>query len=179
MRHAAQCAGRGLRGKTDYGLMVFADRVRGSCVLTSFYFLVDFSAMVERTNATSCLDGFRRISRRQQWTSLSRKQGLLLVNGFEIWPSLLQWKASAVSRCWQRKCWSRWVSLMSIDRSFIASGRPTSREIQTCHARSSLNTIRILVVVMLLRLLDYKQNSCLRIVSLVWRVYGTGIIMEV
>jgi DNA excision repair protein ERCC-2 len=27
MRHAAQCAGRGLRGKTDYGLMVFADRV--------------------------------------------------------------------------------------------------------------------------------------------------------
>lgn len=29
MRHAAQCAGRGLRGKTDYGLMVFADRVSG------------------------------------------------------------------------------------------------------------------------------------------------------
>ena len=28
MRHAAQCVGRGLRGKTDYGLMVFADKVR-------------------------------------------------------------------------------------------------------------------------------------------------------
>lgn len=28
MRHAAQCVGRVLRGKTDYGLMVFADRVR-------------------------------------------------------------------------------------------------------------------------------------------------------
>lgn len=29
MRHAAQCVGRVLRGKTDYGLMVFADKVRG------------------------------------------------------------------------------------------------------------------------------------------------------
>jgi len=29
MRHAAQCAGRGLRGKTDYGLMVFADKRYG------------------------------------------------------------------------------------------------------------------------------------------------------
>ena len=27
MRHAAQCVGRVLRGKTDYGLMVFADKV--------------------------------------------------------------------------------------------------------------------------------------------------------
>ncbi|CAN8177085.1 unnamed protein product [Coccothraustes coccothraustes] len=26
MRHAAQCVGRALRGKTDYGLMVFADK---------------------------------------------------------------------------------------------------------------------------------------------------------
>lgn len=28
MRHAAQCVGRVLRGKTDWGLMVFADKVR-------------------------------------------------------------------------------------------------------------------------------------------------------
>jgi len=28
MRHAAQCVGRVLRGKTDWGLMVFADQVR-------------------------------------------------------------------------------------------------------------------------------------------------------
>jgi hypothetical protein len=28
MRHAAQCVGRVLRGKTDYGLMVFVDKVR-------------------------------------------------------------------------------------------------------------------------------------------------------
>jgi len=26
MRHAAQCVGRALRGKTDYGIMVFADK---------------------------------------------------------------------------------------------------------------------------------------------------------
>lgn len=29
MRHAAQCVGRAIRGKTDYGLMIFADKVRG------------------------------------------------------------------------------------------------------------------------------------------------------
>ena len=28
MRHAAQCVGRVLRGKTDWGLMIFADKVR-------------------------------------------------------------------------------------------------------------------------------------------------------
>jgi hypothetical protein len=28
MRNAAQCVGRVLRGKTDWGLMIFADRVR-------------------------------------------------------------------------------------------------------------------------------------------------------
>jgi hypothetical protein len=27
MRHAAQCVGRVLRGKTDYGIMIFADKV--------------------------------------------------------------------------------------------------------------------------------------------------------
>ncbi|MEQ2206489.1 General transcription and DNA repair factor IIH helicase subunit XPD [Xenoophorus captivus] len=27
MRHAAQCVGRAIRGKTDYGLMIFADKV--------------------------------------------------------------------------------------------------------------------------------------------------------
>lgn len=28
MRHAAQCVGRAIRGKTDYGLMIFADKVK-------------------------------------------------------------------------------------------------------------------------------------------------------
>lgn len=27
MRHAAQCVGRAIRGKTDYGLIIFADKV--------------------------------------------------------------------------------------------------------------------------------------------------------
>jgi DNA excision repair protein ERCC-2 len=31
MRHAAQCVGRVLRGKSDYGLMIFADKVRLLC----------------------------------------------------------------------------------------------------------------------------------------------------
>jgi DNA excision repair protein ERCC-2 len=31
MRHAAQCVGRVLRGKSDYGLMIFADKVGLLC----------------------------------------------------------------------------------------------------------------------------------------------------
>lgn len=33
MRHAAQCVGRVLRGKTDWGLMIFADQVRSHTFL--------------------------------------------------------------------------------------------------------------------------------------------------
>ena len=29
MRHAAQCVGRAMRGKTDYGILAFADKVGG------------------------------------------------------------------------------------------------------------------------------------------------------
>ena len=32
MRHAAQCVGRALRGKTDYGVLVFADKVHSQSV---------------------------------------------------------------------------------------------------------------------------------------------------
>lgn len=41
MRHAAQCVGRAIRGKTDYGIMIFADKVcsnmifHGSCARNS------------------------------------------------------------------------------------------------------------------------------------------------
>jgi DNA excision repair protein ERCC-2 len=41
MRNAAQCVGRVLRGKTDWGLMVFADKVRAGCA--SFGFLLNYS----------------------------------------------------------------------------------------------------------------------------------------
>lgn len=43
MRHAAQCVGRVIRGKTDYGIMIFADKVREYGV-TAF----SFTAAVER-----------------------------------------------------------------------------------------------------------------------------------
>jgi len=47
MRHAAQCVGRVLRGKTDWGLMVFADKVGlarfMSLVLTRNFAKVDRS----------------------------------------------------------------------------------------------------------------------------------------
>uniref|UniRef100_A0A2K5PP73 General transcription and DNA repair factor IIH helicase subunit XPD n=1 Tax=Cebus imitator TaxID=2715852 RepID=A0A2K5PP73_CEBIM len=40
MRHAAQCVGRAIRGKTDYGLMVFADKVQvRGCPCAVFPFL--------------------------------------------------------------------------------------------------------------------------------------------
>lgn len=35
MRHAAQCVGRAIRGKTDYGLMIFADKVSVAVTPTS------------------------------------------------------------------------------------------------------------------------------------------------
>lgn len=34
MRNAAQCVGRVLRGKTDWGLMVFADKVKAFAILS-------------------------------------------------------------------------------------------------------------------------------------------------
>lgn len=36
MRHAAQCVGRAIRGKTDYGLMIFADKVCETITPTIF-----------------------------------------------------------------------------------------------------------------------------------------------
>jgi len=32
MRHAAQCVGRAIRGKTDYGIMIFADKVKSNMI---------------------------------------------------------------------------------------------------------------------------------------------------
>ena len=32
MRHAAQCVGRAIRGKTDYGIMIFADKACSNVV---------------------------------------------------------------------------------------------------------------------------------------------------
>ena len=40
MRHAAQCVGRAIRGKTDYGVMVFADKVSLSATKSPFIILI-------------------------------------------------------------------------------------------------------------------------------------------
>lgn len=42
MRHAAQCVGRVIRGKTDYGIMIFADKVDGSLIYHSIVQEVHF-----------------------------------------------------------------------------------------------------------------------------------------
>lgn len=33
LRHASQCVGRAIRGKTDYGIMIFADKVSTGCYI--------------------------------------------------------------------------------------------------------------------------------------------------
>jgi hypothetical protein len=42
MRHAAQCVGRVLRGKTDYGLMVFVDKVMKLLYINLFIWLITY-----------------------------------------------------------------------------------------------------------------------------------------
>jgi hypothetical protein len=55
MRHAAQCVGRVLRGKTDWGLMVFADKVSFLIVRNRFQLIS--SALLDKTNEPSCRAG--------------------------------------------------------------------------------------------------------------------------
>lgn len=56
MRNAAQCVGRVLRGKTDWGLMVFADKV----------------SLTERRVNTSLLHYFQRFARADKRAKLPR-----------------------------------------------------------------------------------------------------------
>ena len=57
MRHTAQCMGRALRGKTDYGLMIFADKVSNFCLTINRIFR-DFH---DKTSEESSRDGCRII----------------------------------------------------------------------------------------------------------------------
>ena len=50
MRNAAQCVGRVLRGKTDWGLMVFADKVRQSQVPIPEYLHIIYSQRFARAD---------------------------------------------------------------------------------------------------------------------------------
>jgi hypothetical protein len=69
MRHAAQCVGRVLRGKTDYGLMVFVDKVRHSTkislrvhVFNSVLTLIgQISALPAPTNGTNFQSGLTKM----------------------------------------------------------------------------------------------------------------------
>lgn len=71
MRHAAQCVGRAIRGKTDYGLMIFADKVSpvggvlSAVAWTAGQWLIlclPCSASPGQTNGGSCLAGSRNTS---------------------------------------------------------------------------------------------------------------------
>jgi hypothetical protein len=86
MRHAAQCVGRVLRGKTDYGLMVFVDKVRGIIVtLFSLDYICNLvltdinSGLLAPTNEANFQSGLMRIlwmlqpTFRQTWRLLVRK----------------------------------------------------------------------------------------------------------
>ena len=64
MRNAAQCVGRVLRGKTDWGLMVFADKVRHlpSFLISALLIRLSLPRVAHsdshvRTSVPSCQDG--------------------------------------------------------------------------------------------------------------------------
>jgi hypothetical protein len=73
MRHAAQCVGRAIRGKTDYGIMIFADKVHSeliycgnnmnSAVLGKLILCIYCRGSLVLTNAASCPSGYKNISK--------------------------------------------------------------------------------------------------------------------
>jgi len=70
MRNAAQCVGRVLRGKTDWGLMIFADKVScfsSTAILYSSPTLFG-SASQELIRGLSFLDGLTNTSQRRRLT---------------------------------------------------------------------------------------------------------------
>ena len=73
MRNAAQCVGRVLRGKTDWGLMVFADKVswaRSSLADVSYMSLIPYfpSGLPGLTSERSCQSGLTNTSPRPPQT---------------------------------------------------------------------------------------------------------------
>lgn len=69
MRHAAQCVGRAIRGKTDYGIMVFADKVS---LLIEIFFNTNIEAKLFLLNKLynfiffALLQRFSRIDKRSK-----------------------------------------------------------------------------------------------------------------
>ena len=68
MRNAAQCVGRVLRGKTDWGLMIFADKVAffSSTEVHISHRLCLYSASQELIRGLNFLDGLINISQRRR-----------------------------------------------------------------------------------------------------------------
>ena len=100
MRHAAQCVGRVLRGKTDYGLMVFADKVspKGSNCKYDDADCTSISVLPEQTSEANCPSGWpstlprRTATCRPTWQWSSRSSLL------DKWASRIR-KARTGSRC--------------------------------------------------------------------------------
>jgi hypothetical protein len=67
IRNAAQCVGRALRGKTDWGLMIFADKVRTAIatelIVGTYTYAPGYpSALRVQINGQSCPGGSISIS---------------------------------------------------------------------------------------------------------------------
>ena len=66
MRHAAQCVGRALRGKTDYGIMLFADKV----LAQNLAHIMFRTALLDTRGLTACIDPNRGCKHLSQNTIL-------------------------------------------------------------------------------------------------------------
>ena len=66
MRHAAQCVGRALRGKTDYGIMLFADKVSAQ----NLAHIMFWTTLLDTPALTLCIDPNRACKDHSQNTIL-------------------------------------------------------------------------------------------------------------
>ena len=66
MRHAAQCVGRALRGKTDYGIMLFADKVLAQNLAHTMF----WTTLLDAPALTVCIDPNRACKHHSQNTIL-------------------------------------------------------------------------------------------------------------
>jgi Rad3-related DNA helicase len=58
MRTAAQCVGRVIRGKNDYGIMVFADKVSVMDSVEDHQFFFHFRDTIDWRRGPNCRNGF-------------------------------------------------------------------------------------------------------------------------
>ena len=92
MRHAAQCVGRALRGKTDYGVMVFADKVSDDLLKAT----------------TLWLDQFRKFPLNEPPLDKTNKMALAQSDQSLCCPMKKAWVLSYPLST-QRRLWSEWA----------------------------------------------------------------------